>query len=276
LLPADLDRLLGTDRQLRRGQVGVRGQRLVPGSRGGPAAVGVPTAVGGRGAGSLVGGLLGGRVAAAAVGLRGAVALLGGAGAVGGRGGVRALVGGAAAPGDQGDGERPQGGRPGGAPSREDRGSHGFSTFPTESCRVGPRTPAGAGCPQARAPIAARREAENTLIPGSSAPTGRLGAGPRALPRPARRSYGGGVDPRAMPWGTRAWKSPGPLAPARRPPPPPPRAPPSSRRATRGGGARTTTPCARATAGTTRSCASRCSVSTSNRACSGTGERPRG
>src|SRR5699024_9934139 len=81
LLPADLDRLLGTDRQLRRGQVGVRGQRLVPGSRGGPAAVGVPTAVGGRGAGSLVGGLLGGRVAAAAVGLRGAVALLGGAGA---------------------------------------------------------------------------------------------------------------------------------------------------------------------------------------------------
>src|SRR5699024_9332915 len=64
------------------------------------------------------------------------------------------------------------------------RGSHGFSTFPTESCRVGPRTPAGAGCPQARALIAARREAENTLIPGSSAPTGRLGAGPRALPRP--------------------------------------------------------------------------------------------
>src|SRR5699024_7556295 len=208
LLAGDLDRLLGGDRQLRRGQVGVRGQGLVPGSRGGPAAVGVPTAVGGRGAGSRVGGLLGGRAVAAAVGLRGAVALLGGAGAVGGRGGVRALVGGAAAPGDQGDGERPQGGRPGGAPSREDRGSHGFSTCPTESCRVGPRTPAGAGCPQARAPIAARREAENTLIPGSSAPTGRLGAGPRALPRPARRSYGDGVDPREMPWGTRSGKAP--------------------------------------------------------------------
>src|SRR5699024_9140350 len=79
----------------------------------------------------------------------------------------------------------------------ERRGSWGPWSFhlPDRTCRAGPRTPARAGCPQARAPVAARREAENTLITGSSAPTGRPGAGPETLPRRGRRSYGDGVAP---------------------------------------------------------------------------------
>src|SRR5699024_341805 len=73
--------------------------------------------------------------------------------------------------------------------------------LPPGTGRLGDGSRCPTGCSQARAQNAARRDAEKTLIAGSSGPTGRPAPGPAALPRQVARPYGEGVDPVGEPAG---------------------------------------------------------------------------